>query len=97
MQHFVIRICRTNFNRKAIKPPQLFDLEENTKYSKFSSPPMELYYDAKKPVGPLLPPKAVQFYNRKTLVLDLDETLVHSSFEDQGANSIFLPVKCSPG
>ena len=31
--------------------------------------------------GPLLPPQAACVAGRKTLVLDLDETLVHSNFE----------------
>ncbi|MCO5596455.1 hypothetical protein L7F22_050518 [Adiantum nelumboides] len=31
--------------------------------------------------GPLLPPLAAEHQGRKTLVLDLDETLVHSSFK----------------
>ena len=70
----------------------IFDAEEETTHYILDPPPMEMYYGAQKPSAPLLPPKAVQYFHKKTLVLDLDETLVHSSFQDQGSNSIFLPV-----
>ena len=41
---------------------------------------------------PLLPPKEKEFENKKTLVLDLDETLVHSSFTPFEKNDIVLEV-----
>ena len=41
---------------------------------------------------PLLPPKEKEFENKKTLVLDLDETLVHSSFTPFEKNDIILEV-----
>ena len=40
----------------------------------------------------LLPPKSKEFSNKKTLILDLDETLVHSSFTSFEKNDIVLNV-----
>ena len=40
----------------------------------------------------LLPPKEKEFKNKKTLILDLDETLVHSSFTPFEKNDIILEV-----
>ena len=40
----------------------------------------------------LLPPKTEEFNNKKTLILDLDETLVHSSFTPFQKNDIVLDV-----
>ena len=40
----------------------------------------------------LLPPKVKEFKNKKTLILDLDETLVHSSFTPFEKNDIILEV-----
>ena len=40
----------------------------------------------------LLPPKSTQYTNKKTLILDLDETLVHSSFTPFKQNDIILEV-----
>ena len=40
----------------------------------------------------LLPPKSEEFSNKKTLILDLDETLVHSSFTPFQKNDIILEV-----
>ena len=40
----------------------------------------------------LLPPKSKEFSNKKTLILDLDETLVHSSFTPFQKNDIILEV-----
>ena len=40
----------------------------------------------------LLPPKSNEFANKKTLILDLDETLVHSSFTPFEKNDIILEV-----
>ena len=39
-----------------------------------------------------LPPKSQEFLNKKTLILDLDETLVHSSFEPFQKNDIVLNI-----
>ena len=41
----------------------------------------------------LLPPKSKEFFNKKTLILDLDETLVHSSFVPFEQNDIVLNVE----
>jgi len=41
----------------------------------------------------LLEPQLPQFYGKKTLVLDLDETLVHSSFEPCENPDIVLPIR----
>ena len=38
----------------------------------------------------MLPPKSPEFLNKKTLILDLDETLVHSSFVPFPKNDIIL-------
>ena len=40
----------------------------------------------------LLPQKSSEFFNKKTLILDLDETLVHSSFTPFENNDIILNV-----
>ena len=40
----------------------------------------------------LLPPKEEEFIHKKTLILDLDETLVHSSFTPFEKNDIILDV-----
>ena len=40
----------------------------------------------------LLPPKSAEFSEKKTLILDLDETLVHSSFTPFEKNDIILNV-----
>ena len=40
----------------------------------------------------LLPPMDNEMLGRKTLVLDLDETLVHTSFQEIEGASIFFPV-----
>lgn len=41
-----------------------------------------------------MPPKSKQNINKKTLVLDLDETLVHSGFKPFGTNSdIILKIE----
>ena len=41
---------------------------------------------------PLIPPKEKEYENKKTLILDLDETLVHSSFTPFTKNDIVLEV-----
>ena len=41
----------------------------------------------------LLPPKLPEYLNKKTLILDLDETLVHSSFLPFPKNDIILNVQ----
>ena len=41
---------------------------------------------------PILPPKEKEFQDKKTLILDLDETLVHSSFTPFEKNDIILEV-----
>lgn len=44
------------------------------------------------PTAPLLPPQAAIHHGRKTLVLDLDETLVHSSFRKQAKADFALDI-----
>jgi len=44
-------------------------------------------------VPSLLGPKAPEFKGKKTLVLDLDETLVHSTFEPVANPDLVLPVR----
>ena len=39
-----------------------------------------------------LPPKSPEYLNKKTLILDLDETLVHSSFDPFPKNDIVLNI-----
>jgi Dullard-like phosphatase family protein len=41
----------------------------------------------------LLPSQALELSGRKTLVLDLDETLVHSSFQKPGRYDLVVPVE----
>jgi RNA polymerase II subunit A small phosphatase-like protein len=47
----------------------------------------ELLYEA------LLPPKSAKFDGMKTLVLDLDETLVHSNFSPNPKAEIIVPLE----
>lgn len=42
--------------------------------------------------SPLLPPQEVKYHGKKTLILDLDETLVHSSFQPTEGADVVLPV-----
>lgn len=42
----------------------------------------------------ILPPQDERVRGSKTLVLDLDETLVHSSFQPIPHYDILLPVSC---
>ena len=41
----------------------------------------------------LIPPKKEEHYGKKTLVLDLDETLVHSQFKAIEKPDIILPIE----
>lgn len=43
--------------------------------------------------APLLPPKSSRDYDKKTLVIDLDETLVHSSFKPIDNPDMVLSVE----
>lgn len=43
----------------------------------------------------VLPPQLAKDSNKKTLVLDLDETLVHSSFSPLDVCDLVLPVSLS--
>lgn len=45
------------------------------------------------PVGPLLPDASSKYAGRKCLVVDLDETLVHSSFKYLGDADFVIPVE----
>ena len=44
-------------------------------------------------VEPLLPPKHVKHQHKKTLVLDLDETLVHSDISPMNNSDIILRIE----
>jgi hypothetical protein len=44
------------------------------------------------PGASILPPQSAKFRGKKTLILDLDETLVHSSFQPVEGVDIVLPV-----
>ena len=44
-------------------------------------------------VEPLLPPKHVKYQHKKTLVLDLDETLVHSEITPMNNSDIILRIE----
>ena len=43
----------------------------------------------------VLPPQLPKDLNKKTLILDLDETLVHSSFSPLDSCDLILPVSQS--
>ena len=51
----------------------------------------------KSPTSIYLPPQSAKYKGRKTLVLDLDETLVHSTFQQSEGTEIVLPVISLPG
>jgi len=42
--------------------------------------------------GAIIPPPIKNFVNKKCLVLDLDETLVHSSFKPVESPDVIIPV-----
>lgn len=44
-------------------------------------------------IEPLLPPKDIKYQHKKTLVLDLDETLVHSDYKPFNPSDIILSVE----
>ena len=77
-------------------PPPIIS-QENPNYLKnvmFSINPISssLSYNIDNTEEFLLPPKSKEFINKKTLILDLDETLVHSSFTPFPKNDIILDV-----
>jgi TFIIF-interacting CTD phosphatase-like protein len=49
------------------------------------------------PASIYLPPQSAKYKGRKTLVLNLDETLVHSTFQQSEGTEIVLPVFDLPG
>lgn len=44
-------------------------------------------------LNPILPPQPADKFGRKTLILDLDETLVHSAFERPSYYDFTIPVE----
>jgi len=60
-----------------------------TPQSKSKPAPMPAF---PQPMEHYLPPLAADCQNKKTLVLDLDETLVHSAFQPVENVDIVLPV-----
>ncbi len=48
----------------------------------------------RKDTGTVLPPQNGRNRGKKTLVLDLDETLVHSAFQPVTGHDIMIPVAC---
>jgi RNA polymerase II subunit A small phosphatase-like protein len=55
--------------------------------------PTQIKQPAKTDEGPLLRPKRERDADKKTLVLDLDETLVHSSFKPIANPDLVLEVE----
>ena len=77
-------------------PPPIIT-QENPNYLKnvmYSINPISssLSYNLDNNEDYLLPPKSNELINKKTLILDLDETLVHSSFTPFQKNDIILDV-----
>ena len=66
---------------------------QKSPHTKFLTPshnsPKKLFLSKEKKY---LPPKSPEFADKKTLILDLDETLVHSSFEPFQKNDIVLNI-----
>ena len=55
------------------------------------------FHDVSGPKGPLLPPPLLFDNGKKCLVLDLDETLVHSSFHIPEAYDLIVPLSLPDG
>ncbi len=55
------------------------------------------FHDVSGPKGPLLPPLLYSDHGKKCLVLDLDETLVHSSFHVPDAFDLIVPLSLPDG
>lgn len=55
------------------------------------------FHDVSGPKGPLLPAPLKSDFGRKCLVLDLDETLVHSSFHIPDAFDLVVPLSLPDG
>lgn len=62
---------------------------ENTDTSNFNRQLLECQH---KYNGAIIPPASKKFINKKCLVLDLDETLVHSSFKPVESPDVIIPV-----
>ena len=86
-----------NVNRQYINYLNNFKYDffssKNIPYSKALTPshqqPKKIFLSKEKS---FLPSKSPEFLNKKTLILDLDETLVHSSYEPFPKNDIVLTV-----
>lgn len=48
-------------------------------------------------IAKLLPPKHPKYHGKHTLILDLDNTIVHSSVYSSGKNEVQVPVLNSIG
>ena len=91
-------ITQTNKNLK-INYTNYLNNFKNKIFSKKKSPQQKALTPSQRPKKiylskdkNFLPPKSPEFLNKKTLILDLDETLVHSSFEPFSKSDIILNV-----
>ena len=92
-------ISQINYNLKLNYEKYLNNFQNNIISNKNTPNPKALtpnHYESKKffllKEINMLPPKSPEFLNKKTLILDLDETLVHSSFVPFPKSDIILNV-----
>ncbi|KAK7945112.1 hypothetical protein WMY93_000840 [Mugilogobius chulae] len=81
-----------NSNTSALPPP----VEENGSLLRCAAPTNPftfLMFDVNPPAKYLLPEMKISDYGRKCVVIDLDETLVHSSFKPISNADFIVPVE----
>ncbi|XP_061569187.1 CTD (carboxy-terminal domain, RNA polymerase II, polypeptide A) small phosphatase-like a isoform X2 [Cololabis saira] len=80
--------CFRNYNDYHVEPPPT-----NNKALSLPPPPEENGSPPKPPAKFLLPDVSIEDYGRNCVVIDLDETLVHSSFKPISNADFIVPVE----
>ncbi|XP_068603925.1 CTD (carboxy-terminal domain, RNA polymerase II, polypeptide A) small phosphatase-like a isoform X1 [Brachionichthys hirsutus] len=80
--------CFRNYNDYQVEPPP-----GNNKAHSLPPPPEENGSPPKPPVKFLLPEVSIADYGKNCVVIDLDETLVHSSFKPISNADFIVPVE----
>ncbi|KAF7213831.1 CTD (carboxy-terminal domain, RNA polymerase II, polypeptide A) small phosphatase-like a [Nothobranchius furzeri] len=80
--------CFCNYNNYHVEPPPA-----NNKTLSLPTPPEENGSPPKPPAKFLLPEVNISDYNKNCVVIDLDETLVHSSFKPISNADFIVPVE----